>query len=261
MRRRTPPSSVPGRRHALDSAVGSMRPRIGATRLPHPWAWFLIGLALLPVALALAVTLWQAYANAALQGAMWRSEPLWFFHLGLVVWFILFATLRGPEMAWLYVFGHEWTHAIFTLLSGGRVLRWPVVRASGGSVVTNRTNLWITLSPYFVPFYAILATFLFAVITLALPDSVAVRRAFFTILGLAWAFHMTFTAWMIWTKQDDLAVRGRLFSLSFILLTNVLVLALLLIPATPGLSWAGFGSRFIENLEGLLRLPTSPIDA
>ena len=72
------------------------------------------------------------------------------------------ASLRGslifaflPRTMWLYVLGHEFTHALAAMLAGGKVTAFHVT-SKGGHVLTDKVNWWIALSPYFVPIYALI---------------------------------------------------------------------------------------------------------
>ena len=83
---------------------------------------------------------------------------------------------------WLYVLGHEFTHALAAMLAGGKVSAFHV-SSKGGHVLTDRVNWWIALSPYFVPIYALIWMALW--ITVEFLSSVARRgrRCFILALG------------------------------------------------------------------------------
>ena len=72
---------------------------------------------------------------------------------GAACWLVIFLLL--PKPMWIYVFGHELTHALWTWLFGGRVKKMKVTSA-GGHVVVSKTNFLIALAPYFFPLYAVL---------------------------------------------------------------------------------------------------------
>lgn len=101
----------------------------------------------------------------------------------------------------LYVLGHELTHALWGLAFGARVSRLKV-GAKGGSVQLTKSNVWITLAPYFFPFWTML------VVALAL----AVRGVMhFTHPGAplpmpwAWTFMVGFTLVPAPVLHDTLA--------------------------------------------------------
>ena len=60
-----------------------------------------------------------------------------------------------PKPMWVYVFGHELTHALWTWLMGGRVKQFKAT-SKGGHVIVTKTNFLIALAPYFFPVYAVL---------------------------------------------------------------------------------------------------------
>jgi hypothetical protein len=128
---------------------------------------------------------------------------------------------------YLYVLGHELTHAVFVLLYRGKVTDFHV-STEGGYITTNKTNFVIALSPYFVPFWAmIFAIFYAAVRYFAALDS-HWDRVLYGIMGVSWTFHMIWTLWMIPRDQPDLRENGTFLSLVIIYLANLLVLVGLL---------------------------------
>jgi hypothetical protein len=66
-----------------------------------------------------------------------------------------------PKPMWIYVFGHELTHALWTWLFGGQVKKMKVT-SKGGHVVISKTNFVIALAPYFFPLYVVLVVGVFA---------------------------------------------------------------------------------------------------
>ena len=70
----------------------------------------------------------------------------------------------------------------------------------------------------------------------------------FATIGASWAFHFTFTCWMIPKNQTDLRDHGTFFSLVFIYLMNLALLSALLIVGSPQITFASFGADLFENL-------------
>jgi len=118
-----------------------------------------------------------------------------------------------------YVVAHELTHALWTLLSGGSVhsLR---VSASGGSVRLSKSNMLITLAPYFFPFYTILLILAQLLLGLFVPE-IPYPLVWLFFIGLTWGFHVTFTVQSLMTTQPDIQEYGRLFSYAVIYLFNL----------------------------------------
>ena len=117
-------------------------------RVPKRWVKLIIGLFLIPPALVLTQTFFTAFARTTVHDRFWITEEFWFFSLGVVLWMVAFFGLPRPQ--WLYVFGHELTHALWVTLLGGKVHHFHV-GSKGGHVLSDRTNTWIALAPYFFP--------------------------------------------------------------------------------------------------------------
>jgi len=184
---------------------------------------FLIAVALLPLLAGEVWTLVELALHSAPAG-QWRET--WFVSLaaGFVTWVVIFALL--PRTMWLYVLGHEFTHALAAMLAGGKVTAFHV-SSKGGHVLTDKVNWWIALSPYFVPIYALIWTALWITVNFYYPLRAWQPILYFGI-GLFWAFHVTFTASMAHRKQTDLTGQGVFFSLVVILLFNLFAFLLLL---------------------------------
>ena len=127
-----------------------------------------------------------------------------------------------PKPMWIYVFGHELTHAVWTWLFWGRVKKMKVT-SKGGHVVISKTNFLIALAPYFFPLYAALVILVFAVGNL-IWNWHEYRVYFHLLIGAAYAFHVTLTFHVLQTRQSDITSQGYLFSGVVIFLGNVCVL-------------------------------------
>ncbi len=213
------------------------------THVPKRWVKFLVGLFLLPPAWILTQTFFTAFARTTLRDDFWITGEFWFFSLGVVLWLVTFFGL--PRPLWLYVFGHELTHAVWVLLMGGRVHQFEVSR-QGGHILADRTNTWIALAPYFFPIYSVLAIAIYGLCGLFL-DVSPYRHLLYCVIGVTWAFHLSFTCWMITKGQPDLHYGGTFFSLMIIYLLNLILLAAMLILASPQVTWAGFGQELLQN--------------
>ena len=73
------------------------------------------------------------------------------------------------------------------------------------------------------------------------------------MIGVTWAFHLTFTCWMIPKNQTDLSDQGTFFSLVVIYLMNLLLLSVMLILASPQITFAGFDVDLLTNLGNFAR--------
>lgn len=132
---------------------------------------------------------------------------------------------------WVYVFGHELTHVLWTWLLGGRVKKF---RASskGGHVVVTKNNFVIALAPYFFPIYAVLVVLVYLA-----GDWIWRWRSylvwFHLLLGASYGFHITLTWHILKSTQSDITDQGYIFSAVVIFLGNACVL-LIAIPLLGG---------------------------
>ncbi len=230
------PYVVPTSRFLAPPASGLM--------VPTKWVKFIVALFLLPICAILSQTFFTAFARATLAERLWAGEAFWFFSLGAILWLIAFFGLPRPLL--IYVFGHELTHALWVWIMGGRVSRFRVGR-DGGHILTDKNNFLIALAPYFFPLYSILVFALYGAFSLFV-NMQPYGRLLYALIGATWAFHLTFTCWMIPKNQSDLADNGTIFSLVVIYLINLLLLGAMLIIASPHITFASFGADIVRNV-------------
>ncbi|MDX6767724.1 MAG: hypothetical protein SFU85_13155 [Candidatus Methylacidiphilales bacterium] len=144
--------------------------------------------------------------------------PLAVFFLGMSAWCLVFFLF--PRPTWFYVLGHEITHAVAVVASGGRVSGFKV-RSDGGHVVADRTSCFIALSPYLIPFYPIVLGVIWALVVHFLPDWQRYTILFLPFWGASWGFHFTFTGSLLKSGQSDFESQGYFFSWVIILLGNL----------------------------------------
>ena len=112
--------------------------------------------------------------------------------------------------------------------------------------MTNKSNILIALSPYFVPFWSVVVFILMTIIGLIgfLPHH---EKILFAMMGATWSFHLLWTLWIIPRDQPDLKENGTFFSLALIYLANVLLLSSLLCLASSELTWRHFVYNWANN--------------
>lgn len=223
--------------------------------IPTRWVKFVLALFLLPVCAVLTQTFFTVFTRATVTERLWAGEEFWFFSLGAVLWLIAFFGLPRPML--VYVFGHELTHALWVLLMGGRVSRFRVGR-EGGHIVTDRNNFWIALAPYFFPLYSLIAIATYGMLGLFF-DAQPYGRLLYAVIGITWAFHFTFTCWMIPKKQTDLTDHGTFFSLVVIYLMNLGLLSVMLVLASAQISFTDLGNELVANAEKFARWVSATI--
>jgi hypothetical protein len=134
-----------------------------------------------------------------------------------------------------------------------------VVRRDGGHILTDTHNFWIALAPYFYPIYSIAVMVVYGAVSLFYDIGhseypllgMTPLQWLFLALGVTWAFHMSFTFWMIPKGQSDLSSHGTYFSLVIIYLVNLALLSAFLILAAPEVTLAGFSQDLLTRAEDL----------
>lgn len=187
-----------------------------------------LALLLLPLCWVTSWTFLSRFSQAAVEQDFWKTVEFWYFATGALVmvgWF--WSGLLQSFFLYLYVLGHELTHAVFVVLYRGKVTDFHV-STRGGYITTNKTNLIIALSPYFVPFWSVVCAALYAAVHHFAGLSQVWDRLLYAVMGITWTFHMVWTLWMIPRDQPDLKENGTFLSLVVIYLANLLVLAGLL---------------------------------
>jgi hypothetical protein len=242
-----------GRRVKVAAPIVRRQPAGDAWMIPTRWVKFVIAIFLLPLCAILTQTFFTVFARATVTHRLWAAEEFWFFSLGAVLWLIAFFGLPRPML--VYVFGHELTHALWVWIMGGRVTRFRVGR-EGGHIVTDRNNFWIALAPYFFPLYSLLVIGVYGALGLFF-DVQPYGRLLYALIGVTWAFHFTFTCWMIPKKQTDLTDQGTFFSLVVIYLMNLLLLSVMLALASSEVTFADLGRDFFENADEFARWLTA----
>ncbi|WP_018289842.1 hypothetical protein [Verrucomicrobium sp. 3C] len=204
---------------------------------------FLFSLSALPL-LAAELLFLKELLEGYLRERSWFTLPVESFGVGLLLWSLLCFIWKVPQRP--YIFAHELTHALAVYLHGGNVSRFRVGSRSG-SIRCDRSNLWIVLSPYVVPFYMLLWLGLWTIVDFYRP-----MRSYQWLLyggtGFTWGFHLFFTVEAVHREQPDLHVEGRLFSLVVIATLNLFILAALLGFLSPFWSVSRFFCRFADDV-------------
>ena len=107
------------------------------------WCKTLVAILLLPACLGAASALWKVVRSSGSADTIWVATAS-----GATCWLAIYLLL--PKPMWVYVFGHELTHALWTWLMGGRVKKFKA-SSTGGHVIVTKNNFLIALAPYFFP--------------------------------------------------------------------------------------------------------------
>ena len=216
----------------------------------------LLGVALLPMCWGVVRAFYDSVLAAAGDSGGVTAESIAL--VGGMVAFVL-CWMAVPHPVKTYVLGHELTHALWGLVFGAVPSKLRV-SAAGGSVNLTKSNMLITLAPYFFPFYT------FLVIVVALVTSAFVRPLpwlplwMFTV-GFTWAFHALFTLETLSQRQPDVKLYGRIFSWVFIFLANV-VLVLVFLAAVTSLTFAQLCGFLVNRvLDAYFGVGSTVVDA
>jgi len=175
-------------------------------------------IAVIAVPLAFGVSL-AFYSNIILIKEL--AGSLKYFLWGIGSYVILHLLFYKPT--YLYVLGHEAVHAGITWIFGGKIKSFKV-SGEGGSVSTDKTNVIVELSPYFVPIYAIIISIIYFVIA----SSYRINGSIFIFLiGFALAFHMVSTIEVMKIRQPDIVKSGYFFSIVMVYVLNMAVISLI----------------------------------
>ena len=267
----------PNRKRRLSAATCRTKLRAatgatGETAGARLWRWWhrgfrkssfsaIYGLFLGLPAVVLTATFFDTVAAVTAGEAFWQTDVFGYFAIGAVVWTLWFFgsiwSLGAPRPLHLYVFGHELTHAIWVWLCRGRVYDKKMWAADGGHIITDTSNFWIALAPYFYPLYSLVLIVIYGVAS-QFADVAHATATFllltplqwlFFLLGVTWAFHLSFTFWMIPKGQTDLTAHGQFFSLMVIYVMNLLLLTVFLTMASPELTFATVGDSLLRHAE------------
>ena len=178
---------------------------------------FLTGVALLPLCVAVTLALLDILGGLPHPAdKLFSPETTWLltgYFLWLAMWFFL------PQPVKTYVVAHELTHALWGLIFGARVSRLKVTD-KGGSVNLSKSNMMITLAPYFFPLYTVIVILAHWGIGLFVKP-MPLPLLWLFLVGLTWSFHVCFTIQSLTTEQPDVNEYGRIFSYVVIYLFNL----------------------------------------
>jgi len=206
----------------------------------------LLGVALLPVCFGFS---WQF--GSTLLSITYKPELPYYFIAGCLVYLTVHILFRKPILT--YVIGHELTHAFFAMLFGGSVKSFKASER-GGQVTITKSNVIITLAPYFFPLYTFLTLLVYWVsIYFEVPGAAA---WLIFLSGATVTFHVVLTLIFLRTDQNDIREHGIIFSYPLIYLFNVILGALLVyLLLADNMNYFGFlAGGILKSTESIVRL-------
>lgn len=191
---------------------------------------FLIGVLLLPAVIFTLAAFFQGFYAIVIAYKM----TIWFV-VGIITYVLVHKFLYNFSRP--YVFAHEITHAISAMCCGYKAQNLKVGEESG-QVKVSGTNIFIFLAPYCLPLYAVLILLIYFFWHLFGPDTAFKYKDIFLFLfGFFIMLHIYHTVKTLKeTQQSDLLqAGGNIFSITIIVLSNVLIIFGLLELCFPGI--------------------------
>jgi hypothetical protein len=172
---------------------------------------FVVSLLLWPLAACLGFAL-----GKLLWALPWGSGMLPWFAGGFVLYGVVQVFFWRP--LFLYVMGHELTHALAAVLQGGKADDLHV-STKGGMVKVNKSNFVVNLAPYFFPIYTAMASLVWLI------AADRFRPWLAALIGFTLAFHFALTLYSLKQHQSDITEVGWLFAIPLIAALNLVITA------------------------------------
>jgi len=175
------------------------------------------------------------------------TEPARYFLLGFGAYIFTYIVLF--KLDYFYVLGHEFVHAVFVWVFGGKVISIKV-KKDRGSVTSTKKNIFIDLAPYLIPIYTILITLLY-LLGSSFWNLGPYARQFILLAGFSFAFHIVMTIDKMKIEQPDFLDFGYLNSLILIYAVNVILMGLFFGLLFPDFLFKNFMAASFENAREL----------
>ncbi|MBR4508072.1 MAG: M50 family metallopeptidase [Elusimicrobiaceae bacterium] len=191
---------------------------------------FLIGILLAPTALFTIAAFFQGFYSIVKS----YDITLWFV-IGLALYVLVHKYLYNFSRP--YVFAHEITHALSAMCCGYKAQDLKVGEENG-QVKVSGTNIFIFLAPYCLPLYAVILLLIYFFWHLFSPDTAfRYKDIFLFLFGFFIMLHVMHTVNTLQEAQqsDLLQAGGNIFSVTIIVLSNVLIIFGLLELCFPGI--------------------------
>ena len=200
----------------------------------------IIGFLLLPITIICVISFFSVLITIK-----WHLYPTYLFIIGFIVYFFLYVLNKNKSFS--YVLGHEISHAIISLLFGGKLLSI-FVSHKNGSVSTTKDNFIISLIPYCIPFYAVVLSIIYYVLSIFI-NTRPLLPLFIFLLGISLSHHCMLTIHYINIGQHDIFSQGSLFSFSIILLLNAITITIIMGFFLKQVPIVSFWQKIIESLK------------
>lgn len=204
---------------------------------------FSIGIIAVPLVIPATHAFFNEVSNISFLGESEQPYFLW----GIAAYVILHLFFFKPR--YVYNLGHECMHVLASWLSFGRAGNMKV-SGEGGSVETTKSNFFISLSPYFVPLYTILAALAYFGLS-KITEITNYTPHFIFAIGFTLAMHIVLTVEALKVAQPDLLKTGYLFSLAVIYVLNIAITAFIISLVFTGFSFTEMVLQFCVETKAL----------
>ena len=204
----------------------------------------IIGLASLPITAVCILSFFSLIMHV-----QWLRYPPYLLLIGFTIYLFIYVVSKNKSFA--YVLGHEVLHAVASMFFGGKLLSIFISRKNG-SVSTTKDNFIISLIPYCIPFYGILLALIYYGLSIVI-NTRPLIPTFIFLLGMALAHHCILTVEYIKIGQSDIAAHGTVFSLTVIVIANIVLITFLLGLFLEQISFTFFWHKAIHSFKVLWR--------
>lgn len=187
-----------------------------------------VGVALLPFCYVAAIEFGDLVVGHG-HGVFGMSYEFWALLLGAVVYLVIFLFFHKTIASW--VFGRASVQKAWGTLTGFRRLDAETDDGMGTTMTDARGRavpLWAVLAPYVVPLYTLSAVLVvWIVMKVAGMSASTYMRTQSFLIGLTYTFHLFMLFRDVRAKHTDIRAAGYVFTLVFVFLVNIEILALL----------------------------------
>ena len=175
-------------------------------------AKIIIGVLIIPVTFLALITFTKIIYQIE-----WVKNPYVLMTYGFFLYIPVF--FISGKKSFLYVIGHEISHAVTSFLFGGKILSVTVSQDSG-KVRTTKSNVIISLAPYCIPFFGMCLTLIYFILSMLIRTQ-GYLPYFKFLLGISVSHHLCFTVYYLKTKQTDITKQSVFLSYNLIILSNI----------------------------------------
>ena len=172
------------------------------------------------VALALILICYIMFYNFS-PGAVFSSCPFFsniIIIASLILFILLYVFVLKNRISFMEIFIHEFTHMVVTLMAFRKIYSFSVSKTEGLVYKSGRMGFMELLAPYSIPVIP-----LFMLLIFYISDS-RYQQYVLLIIAISYLLYLLRSIAQFSFRQDDIQRSGKLFSLVFVLGTNLIFL-------------------------------------